>query len=637
MHRTEFKPTLVLAGDCDDGLAAFAHARGWTVLGDGDVRACNATVVLVGARANARTARRRCPHGLIVSQIATVGGVDLTLPKKLIAPAVDQLLAHAECHWRRSLKVETLVGDLDARRTQIRQISEIGIALSSRMKLSDLLATILTEARRISECDAGSLYLIEDLRGKRALVFKLTQNDSIDVPFVDRHMPVSSGSLAGYVAQTGEELNIEDVYEISAESGFRFNRSFDDQMGYRTRSALVLPMRDHRNKVIGVLQFLNKLDGPDKQTIAFGDEAEELLRAVASQAAVSIQKNMLINDISHLFESFVLASVKAIEKRDPSTSGHSFRVAGTTVALMEALPKSGFKRFAQLQLSSEHLREVRYAALLHDFGKVSVSEDLLKKADKISNDRLEVIRYRIELAKERLRRLAVEKQLLEIHEAREDFRTAGGRIKRELERQISVLDDYMSAVISANKPTVLADGDFAHLQTIRAFAFHELDGTAAGLISDADLLALSVRRGSLTADERRSIQSHVVHTREFLAELPWPDELAQVPQIAGAHHEKLDGSGYPDGLTAEQIPLPSRVMTVCDIYDALTANDRPYKSAVSVEVALDILRDEADAGLLDRDVVQIFMASRSYALAPGAPIGPIAVAAVTTFAHHSHS
>ena len=266
-----------------------------------------------------------------------------------------------------------------------------------------------------------------------------------------------------------------------------------------------------------------------------------------------------------------------------------------------------------LSFSDEHIKEVRYAALLHDFGKVGVRENVLLKANKLTDERLELIQYRIELQKERLRRRAVERELDLLHHQAVDIEVARRRVHRDLAAELSLLGDFEEMVMHANEPSVLEEGVAAELREIREYAYRELDGTLNGLITDADLLALSVSaEGSLTPDERREIQSHVTHTREFLSVLPWPPELAGVPEIAGAHHEKLDGSGYPEGLVGEQIPLASRVMTVCDIYDALTAMDRPYKKAMPLERALSILEDEAGQGLLDKDMVKVFIDSRIY-------------------------
>lgn len=565
-------------------------------------------------------ARRQFPHALIVSS-REEDGADLVLPALAAQGAMQQLLKHGEKHWRRNLKVMSLFREVGARRQRMTQLSDIGRSLSMRMEFADLLQTILQEARRLADCEAGSLYLVDRSGDEPSLVFKLAQNDVAELPYLEQRLPLSPESLAGYVALTGDELDIADVYDLPADAPYEFNRSFDAKMNYRTRSMLVLPMRDHRDQVVGVLQFINRLDPTADVPVPFGEEIAELLKAVASQAAVSIQKNQLLSDIHHLFESFVQASVKAIEQRDPSTSGHSFRVAETTVALLENLPKSQYSRFHGLQFNEIHLREVRYAALLHDFGKVGVRENVLLKANKLTDDRLEMVAYRVELQKERLRRRAVEQELELLHHAPVDIEVARRRIHRALETELQKLDDFHELIRRANMPNVRDVGDFEHLNEIRDYAFRELDGTLNGLITDVDLMALSVRRGSLTPEERREIQSHVSHTREFLSVLPWPPELAAVPEIAAAHHEKLDGSGYPEGLLGEQIPLASRVMAVCDIYDALTAMDRPYKRAMTTEVALGILEDEARQGLLDTDIVRIFMESRTYELGATGRIG----------------
>jgi HD-GYP domain-containing protein (c-di-GMP phosphodiesterase class II) len=617
-------PIFCIAGSAPEGAAAgsvlsgrlaeLAEGRGWRVI-TVDVRQHEeidgATALVFSTDAGADSLRRAYPHALLVSD-KPMDGLDLICPPAADEAALTALLVHGESHWRRNLKVMELFRELGARQQRMGQLSDIALSLSTEMEYSDLLETILLEARRLAGCDAGSLYLLDDSGEAPELVFKLTQNDSRNFPFTEQRLPLTADSLAGYVALMGDELDIPDVYKLPKDAPYKFNRTFDDQNDYRSVSMLVLPMRDHRGKVVGVLQFINRMDPISDAPIPFGEELVELLRAVASQAAVSIQKNLLIRDVNRLFESFVQASVKTIEQRDPSTSGHSFRVADTTVSLLESLPRSGLSRFRGLIFSDEHIKEVRYAALLHDFGKVGVRENVLLKANKLTEERLELIQYRIELQKERLRRRAVERELDLLHHQAVDLEVARRRVHRDLTTELSLLGDFEEMVMRANEPSVLEEGVAAELREIRDYAYRELDGTLNGLITDADLLALSVRRGSLTPEERREIQSHVTHTREFLSVLPWPPELAAVPEIAGAHHEKLDGSGYPEGLAGEQIPLASRVMTVCDIYDALTAMDRPYKKAMPIERALNILEDEASQGLLDTDMVQVFIESRVY-------------------------
>lgn len=605
------EPTETALRDAAEALRACALRAGWTLRQDDGADIRDDSVALVLTTGDATNLRRRFPQALVVG---TTGQreVDLLLPLPVSTGPLQQLLVHARNHWQDRQKTLSLYRELGARRERMRQLSEIALSLSMRMGLDELLEAILHEARNLANCEAGSLYLIDEEGGRRELVFKLAQNDVVEVPFVESRLPLDPGSLAGYVALSGETLDIPDVYEIPSDRRYSFNRSFDREMGYRTRSMLVIPMRDHRDRIVGVLQFINRLDPAEELPIAFGEEIGELLRAVASQAAVSIEKNALIRDVNRLFETFVQASVKTIEQRDPSTSGHSFRVAETTVALLEALPQSGVARFRNLEVSEESLREVRYAALLHDFGKIGVREHVLLKANKLTDERLELIHYRVELQKERLRRRCVERLLEMMHHGQGGVEVARRRLHRELDAELSLLDEYLECVRVANRPSPLADGDFAHLRNVREYAFLELDGTRDGLISDADMVALSIRKGSLTPEERREIESHVSHTRDFLAVLPWPPELARVPAIAGAHHEKLDGSGYPEGLVGEQIPLASRVMTVCDIYDALTAMDRPYKSAMSVETALDVLHEEARRGLIDTDILNVFIESGTH-------------------------
>ena len=644
------KPSLLLADAAESPLSLLAVAQGWQVThsqrisnyehANPAVLDKTVAVVVLGEPGFADVARQRYPGALLVgTQSSCKGLVDVFLGEwnaqalREDKSALERVLQHAQNHWRMHGGLEQALSEVTAQKQQMQQLSEVSAALSSQMSFDDLLATLLTEARAIARCDGASLYLVEskpraetsagagldgvdvattgDPGCEDQLVFKLTQSGTVDLPFKESTVPLSSDSIAGYVAVSGQEINLRDAYKLPPEAPYSFNRSFDERMNYRTQSMLVMPMRAHDGAVVGVLQFINRLDEDSKTVVDFDKEAVEILRAIASQAALSIQKNRLVRDIHDLFESFVQASVKAIEQRDPSTSGHSGRVAETTVALLQALPLSNVPRFKRLVIPEDHLREVRYAALLHDFGKVGVRESILVKSHKISSERMEILHYRMELQKERLRREAVEKEVHLLHHDVVDFEVARARVHRELQKQISILDDYYGMIERANNPTVLSDGDFSHLRELHDYSFNEADGTATGLISAADLNALSVRRGSLTPEERIEIEAHVRWTKEFLSVLPWPKELSQVPEIAGAHHEKLNGKGYPDGLVGEQIPLASRVMTVCDIYDALTAMDRPYKSAIGDDRAFDILYSEAKQGLLDTDLVDIFVASRN--------------------------
>ena len=515
-------------------------------------------------------------------------------------------------YWHLQKHTDTLQSSLDRQLQQSRNLTDIGIALSAEKNLDQLLSMVLSEGRRLACCDGASLFLIDQSDPQAPqLVFKLTQNDSIDFDFQEHRVPLDQHSLAGFVALTGEVLIIEDAYTLPESVPYRFNPDFDQATGYRTTGILILPMCNYKGEVIGVLQFLNRKSSPDvvlqntAQAIAesrpFDSEIIALLRSLASQAAVAIDNNLLLDNIHKLFEGFVSASVMAIEQRDSATAGHSFRVADMTTGLATALPKAGLPAFRDHSFSRKALKEIRYAALLHDFGKVGVREHILLKPKKLPEGRLQVIRYRIALEKERLQRQHFEHALQGRH-------SSAQQLQLELQR----LDEFLQVIISANEPSVLPEGEFAHLMELRDYRLDNLDNHSEALISQEDFLALSVRKGSLTELERNEIQSHVVHTYNFLNCIPWTAELKQVPIIAAAHHEKLDGSGYPWGLKDEDIPLPSKLMTIADIYDALTAIDRPYKTTMPVERALDILQQEAKTGQLSADLVQVFIAAKVY-------------------------
>lgn len=521
-----------------------------------------------------------------------------------------QLSEQTRCN-QESLKIE---------QKRLHQLTEIGIALSAEKNLGRLLEKILNEAQSLSRCDAVSLYLIDKSNQENPqLVFKLTQNSSITFDFEEIRFPLNNKSIAGYCALNQQIVNIRNAYEIK-DQPYKFDPSFDTLMNYRTISILAIPITNNKKEVIGVLQFINRKKNRDTilssteiaqaNVVEFDNSIEIILAALASQAAIAIENNLLIDNINNLLDGFVHASVTAIEQRDPTTSGHSFRVADLTCGFAEALQHSNIEYYNKIVYSQNELREIRFASLLHDFGKVGVREHVLVKPKKLTESRMEVLQYRFELEKERLRSQAKEKIIDVLHHEYNPKKITA--IHNEVEEQISYLETLFESVINANEPTVLPDGDFQHLQDILKVHHQALDGSMQPLISQDDFLALSVRKGSLTEEERDEIQSHVVHTFNFLEQIPWTGELSKVPEFARSHHEKLDGSGYPLGLKSDEIPFPSKMMTICDIFDALVAKDRPYKKALSLEIALKIINNEADAGYLDTQLRDIFMQAKIY-------------------------
>ncbi|OFW23253.1 MAG: hypothetical protein A3H97_12280 [Acidobacteria bacterium RIFCSPLOWO2_02_FULL_65_29] len=510
---------------------------------------------------------------------------------------------------------------------QLEELNRIGAALSAERNTGRLLELILTKARTITNSDAGSLYVVEsvpqddspDLRKPptdheapfKRLRFTVAQNDSVSLPFREGLLDITGHSIAGYVALTGDIVMLDDAYEVPKNVPYVFNRSFDEAAGYRTRSVLAVPMRAPKGHIVGVLQLINTKRNED--VITYSASQSALVVSLASQAAVALENSQLYAEIRQLFEGFVRASVVAIEARDPATSGHSFRVANLTVALAEAADRADSGPLAQVKFSGDDLRTIRYAALLHDFGKVGVREEILVKAKKLHPSQIDQVRERFRLARRTLEWSAAQAQLnFVLAHGTAAYRERLSAFDAELQTGLARLEEQLAEVERANEPTVLADGTFDRLREIAAATFDDIDGTARPMLREDEVQWLSLRKGSLSERERQQIEAHVVHTYRFLRQIPWTSEIRRLPAIALGHHEKLNGSGYPYKLSAPDIPVQTRMMTISDIFDALSASDRPYKKAVPVERALDILGGEVKDGALDADLFDLFVEARVY-------------------------
>ncbi|MGB5963282.1 MAG: HD domain-containing phosphohydrolase [Coleofasciculaceae cyanobacterium] len=515
----------------------------------------------------------------------------------------------------------------------IEKLLAIGTALSSSNDLSELLHLILSKSREITCSDAGSVYLIDRSESESKLLFKVAQNDSIPShTFQEFAVPLTQKSLAGYVALTNESLNLPDAYNLPEDVPYELDRSFDTSMPYRTCSVLVLPMQDQDGEVIGVLQLINRKlqadvvftkENAQKLTQPYTEWEERVLRSLASQAAISIERNHLQQSIENLFEGFVRASVQIIEARDPTTSGHSERVADLAVRLTEEANAIASGPMRLIYFSARQIQEVRYAALLHDFGKVGVPEALLGKRKKLFPDQFEMIRHRFALAERTLEMECAQNKfryLLEhpSHQHEEGSACSHCRSLEKFDKQlaqtIETLKYYWELLQELNEPDVILTRDFhafseetsAQLSVLSQYTYRDTDGVTKPLISEAEMAQLLIPRGNLTGSERSKIEYHVTHTYHFLERIPWTKHLKGVPAIAYGHHEKLDGSGYPQGLKQEQIPLQAQMLAIVDIYDALTASDRPYKRRLPVDTALRILRQEASKNKINSDLVELF-------------------------------
>ena len=564
------------------------------------------------------------------------------VPEPLLERMADNALDHIHLVYSRHEVNQKLAGASQ----EIHELNQIGMALSAEHNPGKLLELILTKSREFTSSDAGSVYLVESTGNgeqrqsllfapgqhrssgqehepQEQLRFKLAQNDTVAVPFREVAMDINEKSIAGYVALTGEIVNIQDSYNLAADVPYSINRKFDEDSGYRTKSILAVPIRNQKDKIIAVLQLINakrefsarldSYDAVDQQVLPYTPRQQEIVQSLAGQAAVALENSQLYDSIQRLFEGFVRAAVTAIETRDPATSGHSFRVANLTVALAEAVDRVDSGPYTGVRFSRDQMREIRYASLLHDFGKVGVREEVLVKAKKLYPAQLDVIKQRFGLVRRTLENESLKSRMdFLLQNGNEKFLAAQKDFDSRLAAQLSQVNEYAEAIIWANEPTVLPEGNFDLLRDIADLQFEDLDGKKRPILTLEEVQMLSIRKGSLDEEERLQIESHVLHTVSFLQQIPWTNELRNVPEIARGHHEKMNGTGYPYRLSAPEIPVQTRMMTISDIFDALAAADRPYKKAVSIERALEILELSVEDGELDPGLFEIFLSAKIF-------------------------
>jgi len=559
---------------------------------------------------------------------------------------LDRFLPRArELAWLRSRAFSE--GSSAASRDKLARLNRIGTALSDTRILRDLLQVVLTEARNIMDADAGSVYIIESGKGagmsgrkvlgraerrtravavKRAnltsqafsLRFAAAQNDSCEIPFEEIVFPANLESIAGYAAITGEIVALEDVYSIPPETPYKFNKFIDQKYGYRTVSMLTLPLKNTSDEVVGVVQLinkkknpLNKLDlagNPAEEVLPFTDEDIELATSLGSQAGVAIENVRLMDSITNLFERFVIACVQAVEQRDPATAGHSGRVDRLTMALANEVNLATAGPYKDEMFNEAEMVELHYAGLLHDFGKIGVREHVLTKAEKLYPAQAQAIEFRAEIIRRELKLNALEREAA-LHAQGTASPVELSAIRDLLAARLAKLEDDYAFICKHIKPVFVTDEAEARLKQIHAQPW-DIGDQKFVLIDDEELHSLCTRRGTLNPAERKEIENHVAASWDFLKRIPWTDDLSRVPEIAGQHHEKMTGGGYPNGVKAAETPLGSRLMAVADVFDSLTASDRPYKPAIPLERAIQILQAMAKDGDLDPDVVQLFIDTR---------------------------
>ncbi len=506
-------------------------------------------------------------------------------------------------------EVRTAADDLVQR---LEQLNAIGASLSAERDINRLLETILTAAKSITRADGGTLYrLTED----RMLRFEILRTSSLKyylggttgnaVPFypiqlIGEDGKPNHGMVAAYSALTGRTVNIADAYTAD---GFDFTgtRNFDQKTGYRSKSFLTVPMANHENEIIGVLQLINAQDPKTGEIVPFSPSDQRLAESLASQAAIALTNRMLINQLEQLFESFINLINSAIDEKSPYTGGHCQRVPALTMMLAEAVNETSSGPLSDFQMSDKDRYELKIAGLLHDCGKVTTPVHVVDKATK-----LEAIFDRIHLIDTRFEILKRDAEIAMLRADSPQARTAYRERLRLIEEDRMFL---RAANIGGER---MHQDDIERVQRIAEFRWTDISGHEAKFLSEDELKNLTIRAGTLTTEERQIINHHIVATIKMLEALPWPRHLKNVPEYAGGHHERMDGKGYPRGLKREQMSVQARVMGIADIFEALTAKDRPYKKGKTLSESLDILGKFSLNGHIDPDLFDVFVRRKVY-------------------------
>jgi len=495
--------------------------------------------------------------------------------------------------------------------------------------------------RHITNSDGGRLYLVQDGDSitendiqvgmhnsgklKKNLVLKLVQSDSVDFEFEEQNLIVDFKGLAGRVALSRKPLNIEDLSTFSQEYKREIANDFDKQHDYLTKSILLLPMLNHKKEVIGIISLFNRkkdryilLDSVEsihRYVLPYDKEIENFAISIASQASVALENVLLVRNIQDTFEGFIRASIMAIEQRDPSTRGHSERVATMAVALAREISDSDDPPFHSIHFNKDQLKEIQYASLLHDFGKIGVKEETLQKAKKLSDWNIQSIKERLHYYRESLYSQYLKEQMELSEFPDKEVRTLLEQAVKEkyLDHQHQV-NTIMDFILRKNRPCYMGKEDLEFLETLCNCHFMDFDGKRRPILSEWEKSELALSYGTLNEEERKAVKYHVVYTHDFLKNIPWPKTLQLVPEIAYTHHERLDGSGYPRSLKKEQIPIQAQIMIVADVFDALTSIDRPYKVPLSIQDSLTILKNDAIEHRINKDFVDIFIQRKIYKL-----------------------
>ena len=505
-------------------------------------------------------------------------------------------------------------------REQTRKLIDIGIALSAEKNISVLLELIVDSAREFTNADGGTLYLVSE--DESSLEFEIVQTDSLNirmggktgeeinwppVPLYKEDGSPNTENVSADVAITKKLVNIPDVYDVE---GFNFEgtRKFDESTGYRSQSMLVIPMLNHENEIIGVLQLINARDIDSNETIPFPDDDIDLTASVASQAAIALTNVRLIQDLKDLFDSFIKTIATAIDEKSPYTAGHITRVANLTMEIAHVVNKTKWGKYGDLTFNEDELEELRLAAWMHDVGKITTPEHVVDKSTKLEKifDRVELLQVRFDAIKYQAYSEWYEKKA-ELTESKGNDSEEIKKLDEEYSGKISQIETDAEFCIKANTPgEFMEDEAIEHLIEISKKTFN-LGGETRHYLSEDELENLSIKRGTLNVSDRKIIENHAMMTLKMLNELPFSKKLKHVPAYAASHHEKLNGTGYPLKMKGEEISSQARIMAIADIFEALTAKDRPYKKPMMLSQAIKILGFMVKDDHIDGDFVEIFL------------------------------
>jgi HD-GYP domain-containing protein (c-di-GMP phosphodiesterase class II) len=505
---------------------------------------------------------------------------------------------------------------------RLEQLNRVGIALSKERDITKLLEAILVAAKDVTHADGGTLYrMTED----KSLKFEIIRNDTlgiamggttgVEIPFYPIYLFDKQGApvktmVAAYAVHHDRSVNIADAYTAE---GFDFTgtQNFDKKTGYRSRSFLTVPMKNHEGEIIGVLQLINSKDPATGDVVSFSDDDQHLAESLASQAAIALTNRLLINHLENLFESFIGLINAAIDDKSPYTGGHCQRVPMLTMMLAEAVNDCKVGPLRDFGMTDRDRYELKIAGLLHDCGKVTTPVHVVDKATKLQTifDRIALVDTRFEVVKR-----DAEIALLRERLASQDKAGAIAAIDAEIESRLKLIEEDRTFLRRANiGGEAMKDEDVARVQAItRRYRWRNVEGERTDFLSEEELQNLTIRYGTLTSDERSIINHHIEVTIQMLEALPWPKHLKKVPEYAGGHHERMDGKGYPRGLTREQMSIQARCMGIADIFEALTAKDRPYKKGKTLTESLTILGKFKMNGHVDPDLFDIFMWEKVY-------------------------